>query len=114
MGFSEKPQLDDCLESENKRWVLAGVSIRASLKPINTKSRLNEEDREEDNDDEFCSTTPTSKESRIPKKLPCPPAPRKRRPQSKCHLTGVRDFFVPPDLDSVFKLHVKRDPIRDN
>lgn len=105
MGFSKKPQLERCLEPEGKRWVIAGISSRASLKPIITKPRP--KDGEED-EEEPCSTTPTSRESRIPEKIPCPAAPRKRRPSSKCHLNGARAFFVPPDLESVFKLRVER------
>ncbi|XVE84031.1 hypothetical protein DITRI_Ditri16bG0136000 [Diplodiscus trichospermus] len=91
MGFSKKPQLD--------------VAIRISLKPINTKPRGKESDEE---DEEGCSTTPTSREARIPDKLPCPPAPRKPRPPLRCHFNGVRDFFTPPDLESVFKIHVEK------
>lgn len=105
MGFSKKPQLDGCVEPEGKRWVITGISSRVSLEPINTKTRM--KDAEED-EEEPCSTTPTSKESRIPEKLPCPPAPRKRRPPSKCHLTGVRELFTPPDLETVFKLRADR------
>ncbi|OWM71508.1 cyclin-dependent protein kinase inhibitor SMR6 [Punica granatum] len=105
MGFPKKPQMDGCLEPEGKRWVIAGISIRAPLKPVNTKLRLKEGEEE---DEEPCSTTPTSRESRIPEKLPCPPAPRKRRPPSKCHLNGAREFFAPPDLETVFKLRTER------
>ncbi|KAJ9683378.1 hypothetical protein PVL29_019101 [Vitis rotundifolia] len=101
MGFSEKPQVDGSIESEGKKWVIAGISIRAPLRPVSTKPR------EKESDDEACSTTPTTKEARIPERLPCPPAPRKRRP-SRCHLNGVREFFTPPDLESVFIRHVER------
>ncbi|KAK9271746.1 hypothetical protein L1049_002109 [Liquidambar formosana] len=104
MGFSEKPQVDGGLESEGKKWVIAGISIRTALKPISTKSRERESDN---NDEEACSTTPTAKEARIPEKSSCPPAPRKRRP-SRCHYNGVREFFTPPDLETVFIRHVER------
>ncbi|KAK3413148.1 cyclin-dependent protein kinase inhibitor SMR6 [Eucalyptus grandis] len=112
MGFSEKPQVGSaCVESEgNKKWVIAGISIRASLKPVSTepKPRTNRDDADEE-ERETPSTTPTSKESRIAEKLQCPPAPRKRRPSSsRCHFNGVREFFNPPDLESVFKRHVER------
>ncbi|KAK4774474.1 hypothetical protein SAY86_009409 [Trapa natans] len=103
MGFSKKPQLDGCLEPEGKRWVIAGIPSRVSLKPVSTKPRP--KDGEED-EEEPRTRTPTSKGSRIPDKLPCPPAPMKRRP--KCHFTGVREFFTPPDLESVFKLRADR------
>ncbi|QCD95265.1 cyclin-dependent protein kinase inhibitor SMR6 [Vigna unguiculata] len=100
MGFSHSD-----LESESKKWVIAGITVR-SLKPINTK-RVNGGDNKDDNGEEL-STTPTAKESRIPDNLPCPPAPRKCRPPTRCGgggSGGVREFFTPPDLESVFKLH---------
>ncbi|KAK4746696.1 hypothetical protein SAY87_025733 [Trapa incisa] len=99
MRFSKKSQL------EGKRWMIAGIPSRVSLKPINTKPRPKDG---EDDEEDPCTTTPTSKESRIPDKLPCPPAPMKRRPPYKFHLTGVREFFTPPDLDTVFKLRADR------
>ncbi|KAE8672441.1 putative F-box/LRR-repeat protein [Hibiscus syriacus] len=99
MGFSKKPQLDGALDSEGKKWV---ITLRTSLKPINTK--LPRAKESEDNDEEE-STTPTSKEAKIPEKLRCPLAPRKRRSTLRCHYNGVREFFSPPDLESVFKLH---------
>ncbi|XWS44129.1 hypothetical protein CRYUN_Cryun15aG0018100 [Craigia yunnanensis] len=102
MGFSKKPQVDGVLDSEGKKWVIAGIAIRTSLKPINTKPRGKES---EEYEEESCSTTPTSKEARIPDKLPCPPAPRKRRPPLRC---GVREFFTPPDLETVFKRYVEK------
>ncbi|CAJ1946675.1 unnamed protein product [Sphenostylis stenocarpa] len=98
MGFSHSD-----LESESKKWVIAGIAVR-SLKPINTK-RVGGCDNNNDNEDGLC-TTPTAKESRIPENLSCPPAPRKCRPPSKCNGANgsVREFFTPPDLESVFKL----------
>ncbi|GMI86892.1 hypothetical protein like AT5G40460 [Hibiscus trionum] len=108
MGFSKKLQADGVLDSDGKKWVKAGIAIRTSLKLINTKPRpkQSEEDEEED---EACSTTPTSREARIPDKLPCPPPPRKRRPPLRHHYNGVREFFTPPDLETVFKLrHVEK------
>ncbi|XP_010251100.1 PREDICTED: cyclin-dependent protein kinase inhibitor SMR3 [Nelumbo nucifera] len=99
MGFPEKSHVDG--ESEGKKWVTAGISLRTPLRPINTNPR-------EDNDEEECSTTPTASEARIPERLPCPPAPRKRRPSSKCHFNGVREFFTPPDLESVFMRHAQK------
>ncbi|KAJ4729289.1 Cyclin-dependent protein kinase inhibitor SMR6 [Melia azedarach] len=107
MGFSKKSQTDGgCgLDSEGKKWLIAGIAIRTSLKPINTKPRGKEN---EDDEEESPSTTPTAKEARIPERLPCPPAPRKRRPPSRCNFNGVREFFTPPDLETVFKLHVEK------
>lgn len=106
MGFSKKSQTEVGLDSEGKKWVIAGIAIRTSLKPVNTKPRGKDG---EDEDEEAFSTTPTARESRIPERLPCPPAPRKRRPpSSRCHFNGAREFFTPPDLDTVFKIHVEK------
>ncbi|KAH7532462.1 cyclin-dependent protein kinase inhibitor SMR6 [Ziziphus jujuba] len=107
MGFSKKSQIDGVLESEgNKKWVIAGISLRTTLKPVNTKPRKESED---DGDEEPCSTTPTAKEARIPEILTCPPAPRKRRTSSRCsNFNGVREFFTPPDLETVFIPHVEK------
>ncbi|PIN10117.1 hypothetical protein CDL12_17298 [Handroanthus impetiginosus] len=92
-------------ESEMKTWLIAGIAIRAPLKPISTKAR---EAREENEEEDAGSTTPTAREAKIPEKLVCPPPPRKRRPTSTCHFNGVREFFNPPDLESVFICHAER------
>ncbi|KAL6011421.1 hypothetical protein ACLOJK_001869 [Asimina triloba] len=118
MGISEKVQTEGGLESEAKKWVIAGIPLRTPLKPINTaqseKGAENQEDgctttasvKEEEED--ACST-PTAKEARIPERLSCPPAPRKRKSPSGCNFSGVREFFCPPaDLDSVFVRRVER------
>ncbi|KAH7847929.1 hypothetical protein Vadar_031728 [Vaccinium darrowii] len=105
MGFSKKPQLDG--ESDGKKWVIAGIAIRGPIRSIKTKPK----EKECDNNDDYegLSTTPTAKESRLAEKLACPPAPRKRRPVSTCHYNGAREFFNPPDLESVFiQRHVER------
>ncbi|KAH9790921.1 cyclin-dependent protein kinase inhibitor SMR6 [Citrus sinensis] len=112
MGFSKKSQTDGGLESENKKWVIAGIAIRASLKPIKTTKAKGGRESEGDYEDEEeagLSTTPTAKEARIPERLPCPPAPRKRRP-SRCNFNNgaTREFFTPPDLETVLKLHVEK------
>ncbi|KAH6758539.1 cyclin-dependent kinase inhibitor SMR3-like protein [Perilla frutescens var. hirtella] len=99
MGFSKKHQVELTKESEGKKWVIAGIAIRAPLKPVSTKVRDGGDDEEE-------STTPTARESRLPEKLTCPAAPRKRRPVSTCQV--VREFFNPPDLESVFICHAER------
>ncbi|KAM5581710.1 cyclin-dependent protein kinase inhibitor SMR6 [Rosa sericea] len=109
MGFSKKSQvLDGGIESEGKKWVIAGISVRASLKPIKTKTRRAKESEEGSEEEEAGSTTPTAKEARIPEKFSCPAAPRKRRPASVCNFSGVREYFIPPDLETVFKLHVEK------
>ena len=104
MGVSKKSQMDGGLESEGKKWVIAGISVRASLKSISTKPRGKES---EDDDEEACSTTPTAKETRIPEISTCPPAPRKRRPSIR-YFCGAREFFTPPDLETVFIPHVEK------
>ncbi|XWS34735.1 hypothetical protein CRYUN_Cryun21dG0063300 [Craigia yunnanensis] len=107
MGVSGKPQVDGGLESEGKKWVIAGISLRAPLKPIYTNPV--EKDKESDDQgDESCSTTPTGEEARIPTILTCPPAPRKRKPSLKCNYGSVREFFTPPDLEIVFIRHGER------
>ncbi|CAK9176160.1 unnamed protein product [Ilex paraguariensis] len=101
MGFSKKHQVEGGLESEGKKWVIAGIALRAPLRSISTKPK------ECEDEGEVFSTTPTAKEAKIPERLPCPPAPRKRRPKSTCHYNGAREFFSPPDLESVF-IHIER------
>nr|XP_016469867.1 PREDICTED: uncharacterized protein LOC107792191 [Nicotiana tabacum] len=91
MGSSKKHQVD-----RSKMWVIAGIAFRPKLKSIATKKP----NREECEDEEEWSTTPTERNSRIPEKLPCPPAPVKRRPASVCSYNGAREFFNPPDLES--------------
>ncbi|XP_041013155.1 cyclin-dependent protein kinase inhibitor SMR6-like [Juglans microcarpa x Juglans regia] len=102
MGFSGKAlqlQADGGLESDGKKWVIAGIPLRAPLKPIYTNPV---EAWAGSDGSEECSTTPTGEEARIPTRLTCPPAPRKRKPSLKCNYGGVREFFTPPDLESVF------------
>ncbi|XP_073278784.1 cyclin-dependent protein kinase inhibitor SMR6-like [Primulina huaijiensis] len=105
MGFSKSHQVDSGKESDSQKWVLAGISIWAPLKSISTKRS---DGHEADEEDGAGSTTPTARESKIPERLPCPPAPRKRRSTSRCHLNGNREFFNPPDLESVFICHAER------
>ncbi|CAI8594531.1 unnamed protein product [Vicia faba] len=108
MGFSKKSQIENNLEPESKKWVIAGISLM-SLKPINTKASSNKDDVFEDEED---STTPTAKEARIPMNLSCPPAPRKQRISRRNNVVVgggvVREFFTPPDLETVFKLRVEK------
>ncbi|KAF9624956.1 hypothetical protein IFM89_016204 [Coptis chinensis] len=105
MGFPQKCQVEVEVESEgNKKWVVAGVSLRSPLKPISTNKKERGSSIEEEGDE--ASTTPTAQNMKIPEKLSCPPPPRKSRPSSKCNFSGTRDFFCPPDLETVFKVHV--------
>ncbi|CAK9161763.1 unnamed protein product [Ilex paraguariensis] len=98
MGSSKKHQVEGGLESESKKWVIAGIALCAPLRSISTKPKESEEEEKE----EAFSTTPTAKEAQIPQGLPCPPAPRKRRPTSTCHYNFSRVYFTPPDLESIF------------
>ncbi|XVF43937.1 hypothetical protein PTKIN_Ptkin02bG0081100 [Pterospermum kingtungense] len=106
MGVSGKPQVDGGLESEGKKWVIAGISVRPPLKPVYT----NPVDKNDDGQGgESCSTTPRGEEARIPTILPCPPPPRKRKPSLKCNYGSVKEFFSPPDnLETLFIRHVER------
>ncbi|KAI4366877.1 hypothetical protein MLD38_022687 [Melastoma candidum] len=79
-----------------------------SLKPISTRSRRGGGGGREEGVSLSAPTTPTSKDSRIPERLPCPPAPRKRRPSATVVFYPPREFFNPPDLESVFKYHLER------
>ncbi|KAF8058813.1 hypothetical protein N665_1241s0007 [Sinapis alba] len=97
MGSSKKSQ----------KWVIAEISIRASLKPVKTKLRTPETEteagEEQCNGSEGYCITPTAKETKISEKLKCPPAPRKRRPALKCRSNVGVEYFVPPsDLETVF------------
>ncbi|GMH15006.1 hypothetical protein Nepgr_016847 [Nepenthes gracilis] len=104
MGFPGQHQFEGGLESEGRKWLIAGIAVRSQLRAISTKPK----DKEIVEDDEECSTTPTAIEARIPEKLSCPPAPRKHRPSSRCNLNGVMEFFNPPDLETVFVRHFER------
>lgn len=108
MGLSEKAQVEGGFDSDsNRKWVIAGIALRAPLKPIYTTTIPLEKEQEVETEE--CSTTPTSEESKIPTTFTCPPAPRKRKPSLKCNYRGVvREFFTPPDLETVFIRHVEK------
>ncbi|KAL3751769.1 hypothetical protein ACJRO7_012580 [Eucalyptus globulus] len=117
MGFQEKRhQVDKGLDMEGKAtWVIAGISLRSPLKPIYTGSPRSRGEWDDDGgcgcggEEEELSTTPTGEEARIPAKFTCPPpAPRKRKPALKYRYDGVREFFNPPDLESVFMRKAER------
>ena len=84
---------------EGKTWVISGISICSPLRSVSTNKAC----RETDDDLNSGSTTPTARESRLPEKFICPPAPRKRRPVSKCQKNGDIQFFTSPELDSFFE-----------
>lgn len=102
MGSSKKHQTDG--GDDSKKWVIAGIAIRAPLRCISTKPREGYVEEEEMQH----ITTPTAKEARIPKKLKCPPAPRKQPQTASFQFNGVREFFTPPDLESVFIRRAER------
>ncbi|MED6217659.1 hypothetical protein PIB30_019792 [Stylosanthes scabra] len=125
MGFSEKPPqikegggLDS--DNNNRKWVIAGIALRAPLKPIFTVIPVDQKEKEQQEHEEHekqqegfsTSTTPTGEEARLPTTFKCPPAPRKRKPSLKCNYLGggdgggAREFFTPPDLETVFIRHV--------
>lgn len=87
--------------SEGKKWVISGISLRAPMKPISISSSA-VADKEDDIHQDQWPTTPTSASVRIPKVLLCPPAPKKRKPSLKFSYGGAREFFSPPDLETVF------------
>ncbi|KAK8636708.1 hypothetical protein V6N13_124447 [Hibiscus sabdariffa] len=104
MGVSRKPKVEDGSESEGQKWVLAMISIRAPLKPIYTTT--SDDPQESSRHDEEDSSTPRGEEATIPTPFTCPPpAPRKPKPSFNCisyARTGVREFFTPPDFETVF------------
>ncbi|CAH8251848.1 unnamed protein product [Arabidopsis lyrata] len=104
MGYSGKPhhQLDGEIRetTDGKKWVIAGIPSRSPLKQINLSSGVTVTETEEQDQ---CPTTPTAVSVRIPRVPPCPAAPKKRKPSLKCSYgAGARDFFSPPDLETVF------------
>ncbi|XP_052205355.1 cyclin-dependent protein kinase inhibitor SMR8 [Diospyros lotus] len=106
MGYPEKPQMDGALVDsvDGKRWVVAGIAFRRPLKPIFTTNSVEKVQKDDGvGEDDECVTTPTAEEARIPAMLPCPPPPRKRKPSRRCSYNGgAREFFTPPDLETVF------------
>lgn len=104
MGHSDKSynQLEGEIReaTDAKKWVFAGIPPRSPLKPINSASDVTVSETE---DQDQCPTTPTAVSVRIPRVPPCPAAPKKRKPSSKCsYIATGREFFCPPDLETVF------------
>ncbi|KAI3941218.1 hypothetical protein MKX01_029792 [Papaver californicum] len=98
--------------NKKKRYVIVGIPIIRTpppLRKIRTKRVEIKIQSEVEDEEEECPTTPTSKEARLPNRIECPPAPRKKRPSASsrsCNF-NVKDFFNPPDLDSVFICHLE-------
>ena len=108
METSKKSLVCRGLDTDGKKWDIAEISIRASLKPVKTKLKRTERDTEAEEEhysgsEEYC-ITPTAKEAKLSEKLICPPAPRKRRPALKCRSNvGIEYFGVTPsELETVF------------
>ncbi|KAF8051408.1 hypothetical protein N665_1733s0007 [Sinapis alba] len=109
MESLKKSQVGRRLDTNSKKWVIAEISIRASLKPVKTKQKRSgrntegeEEEEHYSGSEEYC-ITPTAKEAKLSEKLICPSAPRKRRPALKCRSNVGIQYFVPPsDLETVF------------
>lgn len=113
--MSGKPQVDGGLESDGRKWVIAGIPLRAPLKRIYTNPVEKDkgigkrsDDYDADEIENQSSTTPTAEDARIPNLLPCPQPPRKRKATLKGNFGGVREFFSPPDLESVFIRRAER------
>nr|XP_043627054.1 cyclin-dependent protein kinase inhibitor SMR6-like [Erigeron canadensis] len=119
MGIVEETIMEK--ETTTKKWVISGIQFMTPLKPICTKKEIRkshdkenegqeheeiEKQNEEKEEYESCKT-PTTLESLIPV-LKCPGAPRKRKAISRSHCNRVRDYFKPPDLESVFRRCVER------
>ncbi|KAI3761912.1 hypothetical protein L1987_52335 [Smallanthus sonchifolius] len=100
MGFSKKNQADGD-SKDGKRWMIAGITLHAPLKPVCAKNS----NGDDGDGTESGSTTPTSSGLRV---VECPPPPRKLRPVSTCHVNGGggrnREFYTSPDIDSFFKV----------
>ncbi|KAG6398771.1 hypothetical protein SASPL_140241 [Salvia splendens] len=96
MGVPEKLHSIDSGAVDSEKWVLsAGIALRSSIKPVFTKPA------EKTDSDEDLPTTPTYAESRMPARLLCPPPPKKRKP-APARSCRVREFFNPPDLETIF------------
>ncbi|ESQ29402.1 hypothetical protein EUTSA_v10024030mg [Eutrema salsugineum] len=106
MGFSDKThnQFDGEHRetSEGKKWIISG-SLRAPIVPISISSSAVADTEDEVNQDQY-PTTPTASSVRIPTVQVCPPPPKKRKQSLKFSYVSAREFFSPPDLETVFLL----------
>ncbi|KAL1808245.1 hypothetical protein DCAR_0727661 [Daucus carota subsp. sativus] len=111
MGYSKKSvKMEGEVEAEGKKWLL--TALTSPLKPIHTKKDEHKKECGDAHDqaafDEEKCTTPSSDESRIPSSRlsQCPGAPRKRKSCSRidkfCGKSIGREFFSPPELESLF------------
>ncbi|KAF2533957.1 hypothetical protein F2Q70_00032006 [Brassica cretica] len=75
METSKKSLVCRGLDTDGKKWDIAEISIRASLKPVKTKLKRTERDTEAEEEhysgsEEYC-ITPTAKEAKLSEKLIC-------------------------------------------
>ncbi|KAI5650647.1 hypothetical protein M9H77_36652 [Catharanthus roseus] len=86
------------MDSEAKKWVISGIGFKLPI--------FNQKENDDDADEEELCTTPTSAESRICTTFSCPPPPpkKKRKSSSSTRILSQfnRQFFHPPDLETVF------------
>ncbi|CAN6971415.1 cyclin-dependent protein kinase inhibitor SMR15 [Brassica rapa] len=103
MGLSGKThhQFNIELHETSEKWAIPGISLREPMKPISLPSST-VADTESDVHQDQWPTTPTAPSFRIPTVFPCPPPPKKRKVSSKFGYSGAREFFSPPDLETVF------------
>ncbi|KAL0737677.1 hypothetical protein Bca4012_013887 [Brassica carinata] len=110
METSKNSQVGSGLDTDGGKWVIAEISIRASLKPVKTKLKRTERDTEAEEEEHYSGSeeyciTPTEKKAKLSEKLICPPAPRKHRPALRCRSNVGIEYFVPPsDLETVFTI----------
>ena len=110
MGYQGiKHQVEVSSAQEEGRIWIAGISLRAPLRPIKTRKISGRDSFEEveDTKQDEAMKTPTEREARIPVEQHCPPAPKKLKPSLRCCLDGIQ-FLSVPDLESMFIPHQDR------
>ncbi|KAJ6810325.1 cyclin-dependent protein kinase inhibitor SMR6 [Iris pallida] len=100
MGFQEKHEVVEAEAEAPEIWVIAGISLRAPLKPVRTSkppaSGVDDNGGAEQEEEE--KKTPVRRRTVV-----CPPAPKKPKPSFVCRLGGGVEFFAAPeDLRAVF------------
>ncbi|KAJ0265848.1 Cyclin-dependent protein kinase inhibitor SMR15 [Hirschfeldia incana] len=106
MGLSGKThhQFHVELHETSEKWAISGISLCGQMKPISLSSTAIADTEDVDVHQDQWPTTPTAASFRIPTVFPCPPPPKKRKASSKFGYSGAREFFSPPDLETVFIL----------
>lgn len=104
MGISGKThdQFNVELHETPEKWSIPGIALRGQMKPISLPSTTVADSEDVDVHQDQWPTTPTAASFRIPTVFPCPPPPKKRKASSKFGYSGAREFFSPPDLETVF------------